>query len=233
MKHIVPLLVIFLASMVVAYLFPPAAPWTQYHLLRATAILLVAVPTYFIGLAHGREKLGPGDNIATRWRRPLQFSLRTLLFLTMLLAVYLGVHCDRAHRQRDAARALADMYCGVIYESDLAASPSGYPAYSDLNHWGTGGKAPVPRNWSWLQEYLGRRLGADYVDRVVAVRISSHNVDEVLPHLKRLPYLRQVFIPIGSGEVGPDENHHKARDRLRRELPHVEVLFCGGIPVVG
>jgi len=233
MKHTGPLVVIVLASLVVAYLFSPAAPWSHYQLLRAAAILLVAVPAYFVALGRRREGHGSGEQVATGWRRWLQFSLRTLLLLTLLLALYLGLHCERARRQERAVLSLAPLYCGFIYESDLVGAPPGDPGWADMKRRGLNVTAETAFSWNWLQRVLGERLGADYVDRVVGVRIDSQDVDEALPHLKKLPYLRRVYIPPGRGIEGNDEQDFKAREKLQRELPHVEVWFCGGIPIVG
>jgi len=233
MKHSGPLAVIVLVSLVVAYLFSPAAPWSHYQLLRAAAILLVAVPAYFVAFGRGRERLEPGGNAATGWRRWLQFSLRTLLLLTLLLALYLGLYCERARRQKEAVASLAKT-CSFIYESDLAGVPARNVVWADMNRWGQNVTAETAFNWSWLQRALAERLGADYVDRVVAVRINSYNVDEALPHLKKLPYLRRVYMWPGRGIGRHDEEDFRVGEKLQRELPHVEVWHCcGAPPVVG
>jgi Sec-independent protein secretion pathway component TatC len=52
MRSVIALIVIFFASFVAAFLLTPPDPWTYY--LTAVGILCLTIPSYLVGLRHGR-----------------------------------------------------------------------------------------------------------------------------------------------------------------------------------
>jgi hypothetical protein len=141
-----------------------------------------------------------------RWR--LQFTVRTLLLMTAVVAVLLGSQGWRARRQQEAVAALEKLGCYVVYdfEEDRCRRPYGrYVFYVLSPIWDRRHEGAHP-----LSEYLGR----DYLHKVVAVlAFGDAEMDHVLPHLEQLPYLE---------EVAPDDEN--AVKRLQREMPQVEIV---------
>ena len=226
MRSVIPLVVICFASLAVAAVMLPADPWSQHQVLRAVAILLVAVPCYFAGLAQGREMAEQASDTPTRRRPWLQFSLRTLLLVMTLVAVYLGLHCERARRQQEAVEALARIslfsyFCHVNYDNDFDGEGRllVYPPFTP------------PRSTPWIEQVLGR----DFFHKVIDVELDVTDVaavDKALPHLKRLPHLESIIVSCGCRDDEPtgadDEPTLPSRQefmdtmkRLRLELPHV------------
>ena len=160
-------------------------------------------------------------------RRWYQYSLRTLLlfvFVCSLPCSWLAMRLERAKRQREAVAALCAIEdCEVCYEYDPQT------AHTDLarhfENW------PDPPEPTWLEELLG----AEIFHQALTVHIGCDDVEQALPHLLRLPYLKQVFIDaFNQGEYEP------AFQRLAPHLPGVKIewayphlLEFSKIPVVG
>ena len=104
-----------------------------------------------------------------RKRRWFQFSLRTLLIVTTLLAVGTGLLSQRIARKRkewDAVQAILRFGAAVRFDRDT----------SDANATGP----------SWLREILGKNFFAE----VVAVNVTHvQSEDELLAKIKELPEL--------------------------------------------
>jgi hypothetical protein len=214
MRNVIPLFVILLASVAAAALLLPADPWSQYQTIRVAVILLVAVPCYLIGTRHGRQRAEEVAGGAGK-RQWFQFSLRTMLFVTLLLALWLGFHCERVRKQREAVRALEETECSVDYEDGPGASGD---AYSDA---------------TWADSFFGN----DFLHRAVYVSLEARGVEKALPHLKRLPHLQTVDVfedterrfsmfgqPPAEEELAARAAKQKAAiERLRKELPRVRV----------
>jgi len=132
------------------------------------------------------------------WWRPkrswLQFRLRTLLILMALLAVWLGVHSERARRQERACHAVRQIDGLVWYNYQY-----GYDETSDaLGLIYEQPELPVP---GLLQDLLG----VDYFTGVFAVALGGCDVTpEVLQHLADGTDLRQldlVAVPLTDREM--------------------------------
>ena len=85
-------------------------------------------------------------------RRWLQISLRSMLAITTLICVWLGVQVNNAHRQRDAVAAIEAVGGNVVYDYQLNAKGS----------WINGAEVPGP-------EWFRRMLGPHYFCHVVVV----------------------------------------------------------------
>ncbi len=96
MRHAVQLIVIAVAAVAVASILLPSEPWAQKFVMRAIAILVVGLGCYLAGFANGKGSI----ETAVHPRRWLQFSTRTILLVTTLFAICLGLYCDRARQQR-------------------------------------------------------------------------------------------------------------------------------------
>jgi len=162
-------------------------------------------------------------------RRWLRYGLRTLLVVLTLTAIALSVFFGRVHRQRMAVAALRDLGCEVFYD------------YYDEGPWPDvyWKKQREPRGPPWLRSLLG----ADGLDRAVTVRLSRESVVKALPHLKRLPHLREAYIYGGGVSCGNSLDNEETRAQLNAEiqaaewlqqqLPGVKVGCTGLIPIVG
>jgi hypothetical protein len=226
MKSVRFMVVTVVLSIVAAYVIAPPDPWTYIYPLRALVIMLVVIPAYLIGRAHGREAGGTLDDKNAGRRMWMQFSLRSLLLAATLFAAFLGVYCERARRQLAIREALGAV--DIFYESEFDGTP-----WSNYRNQGMiTGKAPQSPRLPWLRKLLG----PDYVDSIVAVAIDLDDVDRVVAILKNLPHLRAVYLRTSSFEP-PSADEAKAIDRafdtLKRELPHVELQCTGSPPIVG
>jgi hypothetical protein len=108
----------------------------------------------------------------TRKRRWFQFSLRTLMIFTTIVAVYLGLVTSRARRQHQAVEALEQVNATIIYDTD---------------------ETPVEANTvrDWLCGWLGR----DYFDNVVSVELvdeSKQGEEALAEGLASFARLREV-----------------------------------------
>ena len=106
-------------------------------------------------------------------RRYLTFSLRTLFVLTTALAVWLGVIVNRAHRQREAVRAIEAL--GGTIEYERTAGPK------------------------WLRQLIGDEFlqevwGVDWASPRMPP-VTEANVKSAIPQLKRLRQLDTIFVP--------------------------------------
>ena len=226
MKSIRFVVVTAILSIIAAYIIAPPDPWTYSYPLRALVIMLVVIPAYLIGRAHGRESGRTQDDKYAGRRKWLQFSLRSLLLVMTLFAVFLGIYCERARRQLAIREVLGAV--DVFYESEFDGTP-----WSNYRNQGMiSGKAPQPPRLPWLRKLLG----PDYVDSIIAVAVDPDDVDRVVPILKNLPHLQTVFLRTSSFEP-PSVEQSKATDRafdtLKSELPHVKAEATGTVPIVG
>jgi hypothetical protein len=170
-----------------------------------------------------------------RW---YQYRLRTLLILTLLCAVacsFLRVRWEKARQQQDAAECIVACGGTLYYERhgvvtvaayDFSGAPTSFSF--DCGHYGCPWDYQVLDPPSWTE----RAFGPYYARRIVSVDLSRDQVAEALPHLKRLPHLRAVYVcPVNSND---DPETNAAMQRLRDELPGVEscsVIFDFGITV--
>ena len=133
-----------------------------------------------------------------RWPR---FSLRTLLILTALVAVWLGVQVNKAQKQRAAVAAIEAAGGQIIYDWEyLAWQHSMTPPGSGIGH-------PQP---AWLR-YI---VGDDYFQEIAVVMIHYDDLSpELYERLRQLDTLSTVFIE-GRKDLTP----------VQEALPGVEIL---------
>ncbi len=106
-----------------------------------------------------------------RWRRLLQYRLRTLLAFTAIVATWLGLWSNSARRQRDAVAALRK--CGALV---------GY----DFEDYGL----EKPQHWpAWIVD----TVGVDYFANIVHIdAIDANTTDADLIHIESLKYLQSL-----------------------------------------
>jgi hypothetical protein len=120
-------------------------------------------------------------------RRWCQFSLRSLLLVTLVICAWLGRHCHNARRQQDSVAAIARLGGWVYYDYQLA-----------------NGRID-PKAESWVPGSLRSALGVDFFHSVVEMNMvysregdradaSQRRSDEAISHLKGLPHLEGLYL---------------------------------------
>ena len=170
-------------------------------------------------------------------RRWLQFSLRTMLVLTLVSSAWLGRFVDRARRQKQAIDLILEEDGGVIYQHEVKADV-------DADAWLEGTRDALDLDAAPAPAWVCRSLGEEYFLRVVCASLWRHAADDVaaqrlidLPWLEELhlrgfrgrdfsqlegvPGLRRVFI--GSNGAGIRLGHLQASRKL--EVLNVQGRF--------
>ena len=116
-------------------------------------------------------------------RRWLGFSVRTLLLLTALVAVWLGVQANRVHKQRAAIAAIE------------AAGGTVYYAWQGMP-WELAERERLPLEVISHPRWLVRLYGRENLEDVVHVSLGNAPVDsELIGHLRSLPELKTLDLP--------------------------------------
>jgi Leucine Rich repeat len=142
----------------------------------------ITFPMLMLGLTTAKPK--------NRW---LQFSLRTLLILTILFCIFFSLYSwfalsmRSAKRQEKAMHALQLLGMGVNFDYEFNIRNGGY--YQIPN-----AKLPEP---VWLRALLGddyfRLLGDDFFRTIIFVEFDGTKVtDTDLKHLEGLPHIRSL-----------------------------------------
>jgi len=154
-------------------------------------------------------------------RRWLQYSLRSLLLLTLLLSLAMGWLANRAITQRRAVRQILEVGGTVRYGYQFAEEMHGLDTYL------TGGPQYVlvkgertrfvpdaePPGPEWLRELIG----IDYLDNVVRVELRDN--DRAHTALMHIGALRKVwFVDLTNTPVGDEQLAYLA------ELPALRTL---------
>lgn len=103
----------------------------------------------------------------------LRFSLQTLLVVTLVVGVWMGVTVNRARRQREAVTWVMKQGGHISYDYERPTADGSYPV---------GAKPPGPE---WLRE----RLGIEYFASVEGVILDRDEISDISP-LAKLPRLR-------------------------------------------
>lgn len=139
-------------------------------------------------------------------RRWLQFSLRTLLLLVVVLAVWLGWHAHRVKQQREAVLTVEELGGSARYDYE----------------WTDGGGSPPPNQPSWLARFVG----VDHVHDVVSITL-PHNKNVTDADLRQLSALKNLRdLNLGWTEVSDEGLAHLKR--LRR-LEHLYLESCSNV----
>jgi hypothetical protein len=159
---------------------------------------------------------------ATR-RRWLQFSLRGLLALLTVFAIWLGVIVNRAREQREAVKAIEAT--GGIVQYDWQVNLERASMIEGFEHYKVFRKYGSPGGPAWLR----RRIGNDYFQNVVTVELywdpskpwdlNEPTFPEFISHLRNLPALRLLTIRDDTGASGT------MRTDLMNALPNCEVFW--------
>lgn len=156
--------------------------------------------------AHVTTRPGKTGRFFRRW----QFSLRTMLLVVTLLALFLGAYLRRVNDQRDAVRAVLAAEGSVFY--DFQCDESGGVLKTALE----------PR-WPWLAEWLE----VDWRASVTRVEVPDTKLtDALLKRVGRLPHLRHA-------RLGETFITGVSDDGLRylRGLNELTTLYVGGYRV--
>ncbi len=144
-------------------------------------------------------KLEPASSWRRRWFR---FSLRTFLIAVTLISLAFGFFFSSVQNERRAASAIAEAHGDIVY--DWQIRPPG------ADHKTPPPKPPGPQ---WLR----KRLGPHWLDRIVEVRLNEYiNKSDknrfavVAPHLAKLSSLRSLTL---SGETF-DVNDYRSLSQL-------------------
>ncbi|MEZ6072711.1 MAG: hypothetical protein R3C10_21220 [Pirellulales bacterium] len=158
----------------------------------------------------------PAPDVARSRRRWWQFRLRTVLVISLLLALTLGWQVNRASRQRRAVAAIRDLGGHVYYSHDIGGREAE--------------RNPVGRATQWI----GERFGRDLVDRVTWVDIEGVAVrDDDLVWIAAIPSLELLRID-GSEITAEGLEHFAALDRLEvLSLPNHRHLANGLVHLEG
>ena len=121
-------------------------------------------------------------------RRRFQFSLRGFLVVLTIGCVWIGWTANRAHEQRNAAKAVKQLGGIVYYDRQLSWT---------ADEWTI--KAPsTPRGPHWLRSLIGDDFFQS-IEMIVVDERTSHPPPEksdllkLVPRLKRLPRLRRLY----------------------------------------
>jgi len=152
--------------------------------------------------------------VSTRTRRWLRFSLRGLLLLMLAACVIGGWKVNTARQQQGAVSALLKLQATVHYQHEPAPVP-----LAALENY------PPPYAPRWLR----RLVGDDYFRTAVSVTfpvMDQATLRRAAPHLRQLPYLKEVRLSSGSCHSVMAE-FKAARAMLLQQLPAVKVTGVG------
>ena len=126
-------------------------------------------------------------NAPEKRRRFLQFRIRTMLLLTAVVAVWIGLHCQAAKQQRESRAAMERLGGWVYYDYQF---PGG--------NFSASATSPVPQ---WLRDALGEdffhsvvEVNLVYNDRVPQRLDNAQVSDEALRYLGAFPKLRNLLL---------------------------------------
>lgn len=115
-------------------------------------------------------------------RRRLQFSVRILLLLVAVVAILLGYHVSRVHKQRVVVAELGKLWSQVFYDYQTTFDQS----------WRRHVDPREPPQPAWVRRLLGDDFFAD-VTLVIVYDLPYYPVtDDTLVHISRLPKLRRL-----------------------------------------
>ena len=218
MKSMRFVVVTVLLSIVAAYIIAPPDPWTYSYSFRTLAIMLVVIPAYLIGRAHGRETDRSNDDKYSGRSRWLQFSLRGMLAVVTMLATYSGSTANASPTTVSEERSRSRVLRSALRVRVRRGTP-----WSNLF-----GNARQSRQICWLREVFG----ADYAGP--NRRRDDHRldrVDDVIPFLKHLPHLRMIYVSIYCKPCNEEERI--GVQKLRRQLPDIPIDYAERNPLVG
>ncbi len=146
-------------------------------------------------------------------RRRLQFTLRGMLLLMLVVSVVLAILAKGAERQRRAVAAILATGGRVIYD-DHAAERATLPAVLDERTSG-------PKSAPWLRQLIGD----DYFRNVVDVTFGGEATDESLSVCRDLPKLQRVTLSVCKNVT--DRGLSQLHDHT--ELKEIHVFFTYGV----
>lgn len=139
-------------------------------------------------------------------RRWLQFSLRTMLLLTLAVAVLVGRFIDRARRQKQAAEEIVAEGGMIVYRHEVLPT-------SGSQVWLLRDASAVDRDALPAPAWLCRLLGEEFFLRVVAAKLNDKTSKHAASQLRDLPHLEELDV---CGVYGSNYAHLSGLSRLKR-----------------
>lgn len=131
-----------------------------------------------------------------------------MLLLAAVPGGWLGLRIARAWRQGQEVLAIRKIEgCQVTYDGEVS-----------LGFAFGGDRPPLPPS-TWSEALLGK----NFVHRAGTVELRANRVDEVMPHLERLPYIRRVLVT--KADDSPQEQVEAAVDKIKNAMPELETLM--------
>ncbi len=159
--------------------------WTVLIAVAVVGVVMLVMLLWFIA------------SLLFRWR--LQFSIRSMLVLTVAVAVpcsWLAVEMKKAREQHDAVEEIGDSAGWVGYDFEEDSAPT----------------LAEPRGPAWLRNLLG----GDFFNNVVDAGLDGPDTDAQMKHLKGLPQLHKL--DLGGPQITDAGLKHLAG------LTHLQVL---------
>jgi hypothetical protein len=172
-----------------------------------------------VGMSH--------SNSAKPRRRWFQFSLRSLLILITVLAVWLGLQVNRVNRQRRAVEAITELGGQFSYDYQRKPGLSGGVFIR-------GTMGPVPHSYSDRVEppgpaWLRRLMGEHYFVTPVRLSIGDQRViDEGrLRYLRDLPRIEELSL--ANVVVRPDDLPQTPDEAQKSAIARYGAERCGAM----
>lgn len=174
--------------------------------------------------------INPGsvDGVCRRfWLQRLRWLLLLFVIICVVPGSWLTLRLQKAWQQKDAVEAILKCEgCLVYYDrhgwvrfalTDSPDSPNGpVCGYCNCDPHGCPWDIDAPASWS------ERLLGKYFARSVITVEIALNQVDDALPHLKRLPDLRTVLVC--PRDFVADKEQDAAVKMLEKALPGIETF---------
>ena len=154
--------------------------------------------------ADRRDLIGPNSEPRRRWWQ-VRLSLRTVLYLVVVVGVGLGWLVHRATVQRDAVAAIRAAGGKAFYDWELTTEVTSYGHAPRLN----------PQATPHWPEWLVDQLGPDYFGTIQQVILGSSSTDTTLAQVGRLGRLEDLDAPTGGRFTDAGLGHLRTLKHLR------------------
>jgi internalin A len=150
------------------------------------------------------------------WWSYLRLSMRSLLFLVLVLGAGLGWMVHLARVQRDAVEAIVKAGGSVYYDWELSSNG-----------------VPNPNGKLWWPGWLVDRVGVDYFSTVRQAFLIERDLDGVAVHVGRLGQLERLYLT-GPSMTDARLVHIEGLTKLRGlDLEHSKVTDAGLVHLKG
>src|ERR1017187_2704681 len=115
-----------------------------------------------------------GESALLRWKKRMQVKLRWFMIIILIIGGAMGAFVHSVRRQREAAAVIESIGGTVTYDAKIR--PTRIVALA------------------WFQEWVGDRVGMDYVSNIGGVALYSLPSDRVLGVVERLNGLKELHV---------------------------------------